>query len=444
MRGHAFFHRLKTWLTPEVSAARPSLTDTNHISAPDLIDVHEVLSRISVDELNQRAEEYFSRLPSGEHLLAKPFASIEEAPQLLMTFGQVLAGLNLAPGMTIVDFGAGSCWTSRSLSQLGMKVIAVDVSVSALRIGEELYRRNPLFGERVAPRFLVFDGRTIDLPDASVDRILCFDAFHHLPNPERVLAEMARILIPSGVAGFSEPGPDHSKQSQSQDEMRTHGVLENDIDINAIWDAARAAGFDGLHLAMFNAAPVYAGLEEFQDLVSGSQKRSEATTRLRNTELDYFSTHRLFFLHKAGEMRVDSRRKQGLAAKLSLSANQRIVAAGGVIDVIGTVTNTGSAQWLQPADGIGAVYLGVHLLDGTGKPVNLDHQRHALTAPTSARIESGDEIPVEARINVPQSPGSYILEFDLVSEGIAWFGESGTKPVRIAIEVLLDPRDRSK
>ena len=115
-----------------------------------------------------------------------------------------------------------------------------------------------------------------------------------------------------------------------------------------------------------------------------------------------------------------------------------------MIEVIGTVTNTGSAQWLQPADGIGAVYLGVHLLDGTGKPVNLDHQRHALTAPTSARIESGDEIPVEARINVPQSPGSTILEFDLVSEGIAWFGESGTKPVRIAIEVLLDPRDRSK
>src|SRR5437879_5980673 len=90
------------------------------------------------------------------------------------------AGRFAAAGAVVLDFGAGSCWTSRYLSQLGCRVIALDVSPTALRYGQELYARQPLIGDRPAPRFLQFDGKRIDVEDASVDRILCLDAFHHV------------------------------------------------------------------------------------------------------------------------------------------------------------------------------------------------------------------------------------------------------------------------
>lgn len=36
-------------------------------------------------------------------------------------------------------------------------------------------------------------------PDESVDAVLIADALHHFPNPERCLAEAARVLAPGGV-----------------------------------------------------------------------------------------------------------------------------------------------------------------------------------------------------------------------------------------------------
>ncbi|MFN2240562.1 MAG: methyltransferase domain-containing protein, partial [Thermoanaerobaculia bacterium] len=157
-----------------------------------LIDVQELIRNHSIEELNRSAEAYFSTLRSWDFHLSKPFCSTAEAPALLINFATMLQGLRLAPGLRALDFGAGSGWTSRFLTQLGCEVILLDVSESALRIAEELYARQPVIGDRPEPRFLVFDGRKIDLPDGCVDRILCFDAFHHAPNPDDVLREFAR------------------------------------------------------------------------------------------------------------------------------------------------------------------------------------------------------------------------------------------------------------
>ena len=106
--------------------------------------------------------------------------------------------------MTILEFGAGTGWLSRFLTQLGCRMILMDVAPTALTIARELYARQPVIGERPAPQFLVFDGRRIDLPDASVDRILCFDSFHHATNPDDVLHGVARSRRVSRP-GWSRP-----------------------------------------------------------------------------------------------------------------------------------------------------------------------------------------------------------------------------------------------
>ena len=105
-----------------------------------LIDVDVLLAQYTVEELAASADEYFSRLDNWDVLLAKPFYSVHESPELLTSFGALLNGLELSHGLTVLDFGVGSGWTSWMLSQLGCRVIASDVSHAALRIANRALR----------------------------------------------------------------------------------------------------------------------------------------------------------------------------------------------------------------------------------------------------------------------------------------------------------------
>src|SRR6185369_18086137 len=150
---------------------------------------------------------------------------------------------------------AGTGWTSRFLTQLGCEVVVCDASPTALDFAAELFERNPVSGPQPEPTFLPFDGHRIGLEDESVDRIVCVDAFHHVPNPSDVLREFGRVLRPGGIAGFQEPGPNHSTLPQSQFEMKNYTVIENDIRMRDIARWAKLAGFSDVKLAVFTAQP---------------------------------------------------------------------------------------------------------------------------------------------------------------------------------------------
>ena len=81
--------------------------------APGEIDVEELLARYSVEDLIAAADGYYARLDDRRYHLAKPYGSVDEAPARLATFGALLEALECAPGDVVLDFGAGSCWTSR-------------------------------------------------------------------------------------------------------------------------------------------------------------------------------------------------------------------------------------------------------------------------------------------------------------------------------------------
>jgi ubiquinone/menaquinone biosynthesis C-methylase UbiE len=393
-----------------------------------MIDVRELIARTSIDELNRTAEEYFASLTEWEHHLAKPFAKPDEAPPILIGVATLLQGLRLVPGMTVLEFGAGTGWLSRFLTQLGCRVILLDVSATALNIARDLYERQPPIGERPPPRFLHFDGRRIGLEDASVERILCFDAFHHAPNPDDVLREFGRVLKPGGIAAFAEPGPRHSRTPLSQFEMRTYGVIENDVDIHALWRTAQSCGFRDLKLALFHAPPFHVSLDDYEDLLAGGATAAKwaASTRV------FLRDVRNFFLFKEGTERIDSRGPSGLAAEV-VAAIIEPVAEGNPIVVDAAVTNRGTATWLPSDAQFGGVALGAHLHDAAGKLITFDLHRERLTAPPR-EIVPGETVRLRMSLP-PQTAGRYLLEIDCVAAGVAWFAQLGSRPAQLALEV---------
>lgn len=46
------------------------------------IDAHQLMAELSVEELCRTAEQYFARLEHYNYHLAKPFADVNESPQL--------------------------------------------------------------------------------------------------------------------------------------------------------------------------------------------------------------------------------------------------------------------------------------------------------------------------------------------------------------------------
>lgn len=440
-------------------------------AGPDeLIDARALAAASTVEGLAARADELVRSMEDPTALLAKPCSSMREAPDVLACFGMLLGGLAPLPGMTVLDFGAGSGWTTHFLTQLGCQVVAVDVSSAMLELGERRFAEQPVFGDRPRPSFSLFDGRHLALDDASVDRVLCFDALHHVPNPAQVIAEMGRVLRPGGVAGFSEPGPHHSRDEQSQHEMRRYGVPEFDLVLEDVWAWASVSGFDRLQVAIFTPGPQWASMDGFTGFV-GEPSREDATrtsssgvpgslaTKLRSQfgrarhvarELGRVDraratfryvehvratlrNRRMFLLHRSGTEATDSREVTGLAADLIVSGVELERGTGAAtVRGVCTIRNIGRNRWLASTSGLGAVLLGLRV--GRGPHPADDHGRVPLPGDG---VAPGQTVVVPFATEVPMPPGGEApvrLELDLVSEGIIWFAEVHGRPVDIRVD----------
>lgn len=218
------------------------------------------------------AERYFAELGDVRPLFDKPFVPLEHAGYHVSRVGYLLHHLEHEPGHTVLDFGAGMCWLSVILARNGSQVIAVDVSPTALRYGAEVIRRADLMAGTPAPRLLAYDGWRLPLPDASVDRIACFDALHHVPNKRAVLTEMCRVLRRGGRVCFAEPGPGHAASDEAREEAAHWGVLEDEVDAPALCAMALDVGFRSAYVVPLpNPADNFLSAEDYRRLRTGAQ-----------------------------------------------------------------------------------------------------------------------------------------------------------------------------
>ena len=111
---------------------------------------------------------------------------------------KVVAALELAPGMTVADIGAGTGYFEARLSKAvgdSGKVIAVDLEADMVR-----YLRERAVKEKT-PNVEARQAASDDpkLGAASVDRILIVDTWHHIPEREAYSKKLAGALKPGGA-----------------------------------------------------------------------------------------------------------------------------------------------------------------------------------------------------------------------------------------------------
>ena len=408
---------------PESRADSSGSVIPEPIGADTTIRPADIIARYSVEDLVETADDYYRGIADPTALMSRPFAYLHEAPVMLQNLGALLAGLQLGKTMTVLEFGAGTCWLSRCLAQLNCRPICCDASKAALDIGRRLFAEYPLIGPTLfAPLFLPFDGRRIELDDESVDRIVCFDALHHVPNLDEVIGEFGRVLRQGGIAGFSEPGRSHSRSAQAQDQMRDHRVLENDVDLRAIFAAARSAGFTQLSARVANDLEV--SVDQYEDIV---RRRGDDVQRaIWDNTCDTMRSRTVFFLHK-GETRRDSRSHVGLAHVISTMHLDRQVDRGAPLTIDLRIGNAGQARWLSTnIHDYGIVRVGTHLYDRDAKLIAIDHSRHDLPRD----VDPGEAIDITIEVPLP-ADGDFVVGVDLVAEGVIWFEHVGSTTLMV-------------
>ncbi|MBA3909284.1 MAG: SAM-dependent methyltransferase [Rhodobacter sp.] len=109
--------------------------------------------------------------------------------------GRILAARHVnSQGGSVLEVGIG---TGLALSFYSPKVQITGIDVSAEMLSAAELRAKKL-GLRNVAGLHKMDARAIDLPDASFDHVAAMHIMSVVPEPERVLEEMARLCRPGG------------------------------------------------------------------------------------------------------------------------------------------------------------------------------------------------------------------------------------------------------
>jgi 2-polyprenyl-3-methyl-5-hydroxy-6-metoxy-1,4-benzoquinol methylase len=136
-------------------------------------------------------------IDSGERLVpAVSGGDVIEAEHL----ARYRLALPMVAGKVVLDAGCGVGWGSRLLLSAGpaTQVVGVDNFPPAIDYACATYP---------GPTYQVGDITKLDLGDASVDVVVCFEALEHVHDHAAALAEFRRVLRPDGLLFVSSPNP---------------------------------------------------------------------------------------------------------------------------------------------------------------------------------------------------------------------------------------------
>ncbi len=116
---------------------------------------------------------------------------------------QFISWLKLNPESHVLDVGCGAGGPTLRLARLsGSNVLGIDREAKGIKAATVSASTQ---GLSTHARFQVCDAsQPLSFPGESFDAVVCVDAIIHLPKRDKVLAEWARVLKPSGMVLFTD------------------------------------------------------------------------------------------------------------------------------------------------------------------------------------------------------------------------------------------------
>lgn len=189
---------------------------------------------------SKQAEKTYMLRAGSEHWeRTKPFAPpghdmLPLGAPLILDFAVAATFLDLQLRDLVLDLGAGPCWVSEWLQRFNLCTVSVDISWEMLRVGRDRLPR---------PTVVAGDLEHLPFPGETFDKAVCLNAFHHVPDMPKGLAEIRRVLKPGGRVLFSEPGRGHAERETSTRAAGEFGVAEQDILVAEFLRNCLASGF---------------------------------------------------------------------------------------------------------------------------------------------------------------------------------------------------------
>ncbi len=116
--------------------------------------------------------------------------------------GRYLWAADLADGLAVLDAGCGTGYGSEIIAAAGARrVVGLDISQEAID-----YARSS--SSQAASEFQVGGLHELPFEDESFDLAVCFEVIEHVEEQSRAIAELRRVLKPSGVLAISSPNRD--------------------------------------------------------------------------------------------------------------------------------------------------------------------------------------------------------------------------------------------
>lgn len=95
-------------------------------------------------------------------------------------------------GLTVLDLGCSTGYISDELRTAGGRVVGIDIDQPGLSSASQR------FGGEIC--FVRSDGARLPFADDSVDLIVFSQIYEHVVDPDAVMAELVRVLAPTGAA----------------------------------------------------------------------------------------------------------------------------------------------------------------------------------------------------------------------------------------------------
>jgi hypothetical protein len=212
----------------------------------------------------------------------------------------------------------------------------------------------------------------------------------------------------------------------------------------AFWDIFRGILYDGRVACFAGAMSRFNPLRLFRAPETGWRKLMTAGVRFSLVPADHFSfydepglSQLAAGVRAATDAALAAPRAEpaptggvlsDAAYSFSIQTPPLISASAGVQVVVPlSLTNTSPVEW--PADaGIG---VGNHWLYPNGEVATWADGRGYLSQTIAPGATGFCDLPIRA----PSLPGRYVIEFDLVEEGVTWFADKGARPAYISVKV---------